>query len=79
MDFESKLSDLKIGGKKSNKQKSEKENITNLYNAREEVINFYKDYSGMMHNARYDATPRKGFKILTTKQMLQRLPIALAK
>ena len=34
MDFESKLSDLKIGGKNSNKQKSKQGNITNLYNVR---------------------------------------------
>ena len=34
MDFESKLSDLKIGGKNSNKQKSEQGNITNLYHVR---------------------------------------------
>ena len=32
----------------------------------------------MIHNARYDATHRKGLDILTTKQMLQILPIALA-
>ena len=32
----------------------------------------------MMLNARYDARHRKALKMLTTKQMLQRLPIALA-
>ena len=31
----------------------------------------------MMHNAGYDATHGKGIKVLTPKQMLQRLPIAL--
>ena len=29
-----------------------------------------------MHNAKYDATHGKGLKILTFKQMLQRLPVA---
>ena len=32
----------------------------------------------MMHNGGYDATHTKGLKILTIKQILQRLPIALA-
>ena len=32
----------------------------------------------MIFNAGYDATHVKGLKILTPKQMLQRLPIALA-
>ena len=32
----------------------------------------------MRHNPRWDVTYRKGLKILTFKQMLQRLPIALA-
>ena len=44
MGFELRLSDMKIGGKKSNKHKSEMENITNLYDLREEVIKFHKDY-----------------------------------
>ena len=45
----------------------------------DKVIQSYKDYSTMMHNARYDATHGKGLKILNPTQMLQRLPIALAK
>ena len=44
MGFELRLSDMKIGGKKSNKHKSEMENITNLYDLQEEVIKFHKDY-----------------------------------
>ena len=49
-----------------------------LYRARNEAINFYDDYSSMISEAKYRATKRKGLKILTPKQMLQRLPIALA-
>ena len=53
-------------------------NIEMLYKVRNEAIEFYDDYSSMMSLAKYRATKRKGLKILTAKQMLQRLPIALA-
>ena len=49
-----------------------------LYKARKEAIKFYDDYSSMMSEAKYRATKGTGLKILTPKQMLQRLPIALA-
>ena len=52
-----------------------------LYEARNEVITFYDDYSLMMSETKYKAknnTSGKGRKVLTPKQMLQRLPIALA-
>ena len=51
-----------------------------LYKARTEVIKFYDDYSSMMSEAKAKAKTTKGtgLKILTPKQMLQRLPIALA-
>ena len=49
-----------------------------LYKARNEAIKFYDDYSSMMSEAKYRATKGKGLKILTPKQMLQRLAIALA-
>ena len=57
-------------------------NITRFYLSREEVINFFREYTEMLSDANYDAkqneTKGKGLKILTPKQMLQRLPIALA-
>ena len=53
-------------------------NIETLYKARSEAIKFYDDYSSMMSEAKYRATKGKGLKILTPKQMLQRLPISLA-
>ena len=40
MEFESKLSSVKVGGNKSDKQLSEIENITKYYKPREEVIKF---------------------------------------
>ena len=57
-------------------------NAENFYNSREEVIIFFRDYIEMLsdvnYNARQNETKEKGLKTLTHKQMLQRLPIALA-
>ena len=53
-------------------------NIETLYKARSEAITFYNDYSLMMSEAKTKASKGTGLKILTPKQMLQRLPIALA-
>ena len=68
--------------KKTTKQKGVINNITRFYFPREEVINFFKDYVEILSDANYNAkqnkTEGKGLKILTAKQMLQRLPIALA-
>ena len=49
-----------------------------LYKARNEAIKLYDGYSSMMSEAKLKATKGTGLKILTPKQMLQRLPIALA-
>ena len=48
-----------------------------LYKARNEAIKFY-DYSLMVSETKNKATEGTGLKILTPKQMLQRLPVALA-
>ena len=57
-------------------------NLNKFYNSREEVINLFRDFTEMLSDANYDARQNKtegtGLKILTPKQMLQRLPIALA-
>ena len=52
-----------------------------LYKARNEAVKFYDQYSLMMSETKTKARATKGtgLKILTPKQMLQRLPIALAK
>ena len=67
------------------KNYQKKETINNLekfYISREEVINFFREYIEMLSDANYNAkqnkTEGKGLKILTPKQMLQRLSIALA-
>ena len=49
-----------------------------IYKARSEAIKFYDDYSSMISEAKEKATKGAGLKILTPKQMLQRLPLALA-
>ena len=49
-----------------------------LYKARENVIKFYDDYFSMISEKEHEATKGTGLKILTPKQMLQRLPITLA-
>ena len=49
-----------------------------LYKARNKAIKFYDDYSLMMSKAKTKVTKGTWLKILTPKQMLQRLLIALA-
>ena len=48
------------------------------YRGRNEAIKFYDDYSLMISEAKNKATKGTGLKMLTPKQMLQRLSIALA-
>ena len=49
-----------------------------LYKARNKAIEVYDDYSLMMSKAKCKATKGTGLKILSSKQMFQGLPIALA-
>ena len=63
---------------RSKEQKHTLYNIEMLFKARNEAIKFYDDYSLMMSEAKPEATKGTGLKILTPKQILQRLPIALA-
>ena len=64
---------------KSEKQKKTIDNIKNLYNSREEVVKMFNDYARNMSRNIYDSKQEgTGLKILTPKQMLQRLPVSLA-
>ena len=63
---------------KSKEQKNTLHYIETFYKARNEAITFYDDYSLMMSEAKTKATKGTGLKIITPKQMLQRLLIALA-
>ena len=80
-DFLSKLTNIKIGTK-TQEQGKIINNLEGFYVSRQEVINFFRDYTEMLSDANYCAkqneTKGKGLKILTPKQMLQRLPIAFA-
>ena len=77
--FKSYLGEIKKGNKKykSKVQKNTLYNIEMFYRSKNEAIKVYDDYSAMMSEAKYKATKGTGLKILTAKQMLQRLPIAL--
>ena len=76
-----KINEVKIG-RKTPKQEEEIANLEKYYHYREEVFNFFIDYIKMMldssHKAKQDETKGIGLKILIPKQMLQRIPIALA-
>ena len=54
-------------------------NVKNFFNSKEKIIKLYNDYAKIISEAVYRAKQGNGLKILTPKQMLQRLPIALAK
>ena len=74
------LSNIKIG-KKTVKQKETINNLEKFYNS-SQVINFFRDYIEILSYANYYSEQKEnegeGLKILTPKQMLHRLPIALA-
>ena len=53
-------------------------NIKNLYNSREEVVRMFNDYAKSIAKNIYESKQGTALKILTPKQMLQRLSIALA-
>ena len=76
--FKSDLSEIKTGGKKSPNQKNTIKNITNFFNLRKKIIDFFRDYSFLLYEVKYQTKYGDELKILTPKQILQRLPIALA-
>ena len=79
-DLKSNLDDIKIGGQKNSAQKKVIKNVQNFFYSRQAATDFCKDYSSIVINAACDAKTQEGteFKILTPKQMLQRLALALA-
>ena len=54
------------------------ENIRLLYKLHEDVIKLFNDYSSIVSEIKYKSIHGEGFKILTPKQMLQRLSVALS-
>ena len=49
-----------------------------LCKSRKVVIKLFNDYSSNVHEAKHIVKYGKGLKILTPKQMVQRLPVGLA-
>ena len=80
-EFLNKLTNIKIG-RKTLEQEKIINNLERFYVSREEVINFFRYYTELLSDANYRAkqneTEGKGLKILTPKQILKRLLIALA-
>ena len=80
-EFLNKLSNIKIG-KKTPNQKEVINNLEKFYKSSEEVINFFREYRKIVldtySKSKENENKGKGLKILTPKQMLQRLTIALA-
>ena len=65
-------------GNKSTEQKKTLASINVLFNARNNAIKFIEYYGSMILEAKRLGKQGIGLKIITPKQMLQRLPIALA-
>ena len=67
---------------KSEMQLNTIKNNKNLYDSRQKIIDLFNNYSKIksesIYRSKHDETKGTGLKILTPKQMLQRLPIALA-
>ena len=67
---------------KSEKQSYTIKNVKNLCNSKQKIINLLNDNAKIRPEAIYKSKQNKttetGLKILTLKQMLQRLPVALA-
>ena len=49
-----------------------------FFDLREKSFDFFRDYTFLLSEAKYKAKYGRGLKILTPKQMLQRLPMTLA-
>ena len=71
--FKSNLNKISRG-----RYKSEQLKRALLYKSREAVIQLFNDYSLIVSEAKYKSIHGEGLKILTPKQMLQKLPITPA-
>ena len=77
----SSLGEIKKGNNKKRlkEQKNALYSIDMLYKARNEAIKFFDEYPSMVSEVKNKARNEgKGLKILTPKQLVQRLPMALA-
>ena len=81
--FKLKLCEIASGNleHKSDDQLDTIKNAQNLYNSRQKTVDLFNDNAKIISQGIYEANKKNtgtGLKILTPKQMLQRLPIALA-
>ena len=76
--FKSNLNQLLKGRFKSKEKKTALENIKLLFESTQATTELFNEYSSFVSEAKYRTNHGEGFKILTSKQILQRLPIALA-
>ena len=76
--FKSNLNQILKEKYKSKEQKSALGNMKLLYESKEATTELFNEYSSIASEAKYKAKHGEGLKILTPKQILQRLPIALA-
>ena len=82
--IKSELNEITSGNPKhkNEEQSYTIKNVKNLYDSREKIINLLNDNAKITSEAIYKAKQNKtkgiGLKILTPKQMFQRLPLALA-
>ena len=78
--FKPDLGQIKKGSPKSRSkdQTSVVQHVENVFDIREKIFDYFRDYSFLLFEAKYKTKYGSGLKILSPKQMLQRLPIALA-
>ena len=62
---------------KSEEQKSALENIKLLYKSLEAIVKLFNDYPSITQEAKYKTIHGKGLTILTPKQILQKLLVAV--
>ena len=79
INFKSDLGEMKkIPKSKTENQISVIQNVQNVFDLRDKIIDFFRDYSLLVSEAKYRAKYGRDLKILTPQQMLQRLSKALA-
>ena len=76
--FKSDLSEIKIGGNKSPNQNNTIKNVYNFFDLREKINDFFRDYSFLLSEGKYKGKQGTGLRIITRKQMFQRLPLLLS-
>ena len=76
--FKFKLNEIVKGGKNSENHKSTINVIKTVHESREKVIKLFDDFFRILSETKCKAKYGEGLKILTPKQVLERIPVALA-